>query len=95
MEKQGCTNNFKFAIIFQRRGYGEQSLGEEGEPGEHSAGDYGGKVVVVSFLLLLVRVETSYFMKKQMEVLPEAVVLGKRPYRVTRERDEKARELEK
>lgn len=95
MEKQGCTNNFKFSISFQRRGYGEQSLGEEGEPGECSVGDYEGKETVVSFLLLLVRVERSYFVQKQMEVLPEAVVLGKRARRVTRERDEKAGELEK
>lgn len=73
----------------------ENSLSEEGEPGEHSVGNYKGKAVGVSFLLLLVRVETSYFMQKQMEVLPEAVVLGKKAYRVTRERDEKAKKLEK
>lgn len=95
VEKQGCTNNFKFSIIFQKRGYGEQSLGEEGEPGEHSVGDYKGEEVVVSFLLLLVRVETSYFIQNQMEVLPEAVILGERVCRVTRERDKKAGELEK
>lgn len=95
MEKQGCTNNFKFSVFFQRRGYGKWSLHEEGEPGEHSVDDYEGKEVVVAFLLLLVRVETSYFMQKQMEVLPEAVVLGKRVCSVTRERDEKAEELEK
>lgn len=50
---------------------------------------------MVAFLLLLVRVETSYFMQKQMAVLPEAVVLGERVCSVTRERDEKAGELEK
>lgn len=62
---------------------------------ENSVGDYKGEEVVVSFLLLLVTVETSYLIQKQMEVLPEAVVLGKRVCSITRKREKTAEELEK